>query len=124
MQNRSSIPEPRSSKEKRDFWLAHIDAWKTSSKSQSRYCNEHGLKLSSFGYWRTLHMPKKPTPLPFVKMTSVATGSSVASTQQHFIEIKLSNNIVAKIPLAIGMKEIICLIQGLGGFDADISTRY
>ncbi len=124
MQNISSIPEARSRKEKRDFWLAHVGAWKASSKSQSRYCNEHGLKLSTFGYWRTLHTPTKPTPLPFVKMTPVATGPSVASAQQHFIEIKLSNNIVANIPLAIGMKEIICLIQGLGGSDADVSTRY
>lgn len=62
MQNISSIPKARSRKEKRDFCLAHVGAWKVSSKSQSQYCNEHGLKLSTFGYWRTLDTQKKQHP--------------------------------------------------------------
>jgi hypothetical protein len=109
MQNISSIPEARSSKEKRDFWFSHVDAWKASSKSQSQYCDEHGLKLTTFGYWRSIRTAKKSTTPPFfVKMTPKVTASPAASAQER-IQIKLANNVVANIPLAIGMKEIIFL---------------
>lgn len=122
MQNISSIPKERSSKEKRDFWFSHVDAWKTSSKSQSQYCDEHGLKLTTFVYWRSLRTAKKSTTPPsFVKITPKVTALPVASAQER-IQIKLENNVVASIPLTIGMKEIIFLLQGLGGYDAKVSA--
>ena len=122
MQNISSISKERSSQEKRDFWLAHVDAWKSSSKSQSQYCDEHGLKLTTFGYWRSVRAANKSTiPPSFVKMTPKVTASLTASALER-IQIKLANNMVASIPLSIGMKEIIFLLQGLGGYDAKISA--
>jgi len=37
---------------KQAFWQQHIDAWCQSGQSQQRYCQIHGLALSTFGYWR------------------------------------------------------------------------
>jgi uncharacterized protein YceH (UPF0502 family) len=37
--------------ENRDFWLAHIEAWKQSGQRQLDYIEQHGLKRHAFGYW-------------------------------------------------------------------------
>ena len=37
---------------KREFWRQHIEDCGRSGLSQNRYCKEHGLALSTFGYWK------------------------------------------------------------------------
>ena len=39
--------------EKQAFWQQHMSQWESSSQSQSAYCATYGLKLGTFGYWRT-----------------------------------------------------------------------
>lgn len=39
--------------EKQTFWQQHMNQWESSGQSQSAYCTTHGLKLGTFGYWRT-----------------------------------------------------------------------
>lgn len=116
------ISDFKTHKEKRDFWFAHIDSWKSSSKSQRQYCNEYGLKLTTFGYWQKVHKSKKHEPIPFVKIKIKPNESRITSTKEHFIQVKLPNNIIAKIPLEMGIKEVVNLLQGLGGQHANIST--
>ena len=52
---------------KQTYWQTHLDAWRQSGLSQVGYCKQHGLSLSSFGYW--LHRRTSTTPsaaLPIV----------------------------------------------------------
>ena len=45
--------------DKQTYWQTHLDAWRQSGLSQVSYCKQHGLSLSSFGYW--LHRGIKST---------------------------------------------------------------
>lgn len=38
--------------DKREQWSAHLAQWRDSGLSQAACCHEHGVSLSSFGYWR------------------------------------------------------------------------
>ena len=38
--------------DKREQWRARVARWHDRSLSQAAYCREHGLSVSSFGYWR------------------------------------------------------------------------
>lgn len=38
-------------REKQNFWLTHIDAWKESGLSQAEYCRRHILKSYQLSYW-------------------------------------------------------------------------
>lgn len=38
--------------ERRQFWQGHIAGWENSGLKQVEYCRRHGLKWSSFHYWR------------------------------------------------------------------------
>jgi len=122
MNNIQSMPEFKTSQERHAFWFAHVDACEASSKSQSQYCNENGLKLSTFGYFRGLRTPKaKPASLPFVKMTPKPEIPTPSAAPQS-IQLRLLNGIVAHIPLSIGATQIVRLLQELGGSDAKISA--
>lgn len=35
----------------RELWLGHVRAWRESGLTQRAYCETHGLKLSTLGYW-------------------------------------------------------------------------
>jgi hypothetical protein len=36
-----------------EFWQQHLDAWQRSGLTQVAYCASHGLRIKSFGRWRT-----------------------------------------------------------------------
>ncbi len=47
------------------FWCAHVEAWRASGVSQSRYSREHGIRQSGLSYWiRRFKTPATPLPLP------------------------------------------------------------
>lgn len=41
------------SKGREAFWRAHHESWLNSGLTQKAYCEQEGLKRSSFGAWRT-----------------------------------------------------------------------
>lgn len=60
--------------QKQTFWHNHIAGWQHSGMSQAEYCQQHDLKLTSFGYWRTrLNRPQHTSKLIPVDFTSAAT---------------------------------------------------
>jgi hypothetical protein len=65
--------------EKRDFWAAHLTAWRNSGLSQTRYCEQQGLAIANFAYWR--QRLTDTTPVSTTGVTFVA--ASVPSTPTH-----------------------------------------
>lgn len=55
--------------EKARFWHDHFTAWQASSLSQSAYCEQHGLKLSNFTYWRSRHNRQQRKLVPITMPT-------------------------------------------------------
>ena len=47
---------------KRADWEAHINEWSKSDLTQKAFCQQKGLSLASFGYWRKRLLSKKPSP--------------------------------------------------------------
>ncbi len=48
---------------KEEFWRRHVEDSKLNPLPQKQYCQEHGLALSTFGYWkRRLGASKKDKP--------------------------------------------------------------
>ena len=62
--------------DKAQFWNDHVIAWQHSGLSQSAYCQQHGLKLSNFSYWRT-RSNKKPSKLLPLNPTSTMSHDRV-----------------------------------------------
>ena len=36
----------------KQFWEEHVNQWNKTSVSQTSYCQEHGLSIKRFGYWK------------------------------------------------------------------------
>lgn len=43
---------PRTFKEKRRFWLSHLEAWRDSGLSMAAYARQVGISSKSLGYWQ------------------------------------------------------------------------
>ena len=37
---------------RREHWRVHTEAWSQSGQTQAAYCEQHGLNLKTFAYWR------------------------------------------------------------------------
>lgn len=98
---------------KREYWLNQINQWKESNFSQSEFCKQAGIKLSTFIYWRGLLLKpeninnNKFVPVKVVK--NINANNSIAS-----IKIKLSTGHEVYLPIEIGINEISKLIHSLG----------
>ena len=64
-------------------WASHLIGWQQSGLTQRAYCEQQGLALKTFSYWRTqaltgkLELPTPITPaLTLIPVTSVSTKTS------------------------------------------------
>ena len=64
-----TLQEPQRSK--REHWQAHMEAWHQSGQTRAAYCEQHGLKLTTFTYWR--HRLK--TDSTSVRLIQLPTGA-------------------------------------------------
>ena len=55
-------------KEGIEFWRTHNIKWEKSAISQKRYCEEQGLVLTTFCYWRSLIIKKQDTKVNFIEI--------------------------------------------------------
>lgn len=98
---------------KRDYWQNQIKQWQQSNLSQSTFCQQSGIKLSSFVYWRGILLEpenkaiNKFVPIKIVKDLNV--NKPVKS-----IKIKLLTGHVIYLPVEIGINEIAKLIHTIG----------
>ena len=98
---------------KREYWKGQVKKWQESNLSQSDFCNQSGIKLSTFVYWRGLLLNSenknihKFAPVKIVKDEN--TNKAAAK-----IQIKLLTGHVIYLPVEIGLNEITKLIHLLG----------
>lgn len=52
---------PSTLKEKRRFWLSHLEAWRDSGLSMAGYARQAGISSKSLGYW---HGKTRPASAP------------------------------------------------------------
>ena len=51
-----------STTQRRRFWKGHVNGWRNSGQSRKHYCQEHGLKVSTFRYWCSRLPQLSPKP--------------------------------------------------------------
>lgn len=71
---------PSTLKEKRRFWLSHLEAWRDSGLSMAGYARQAGISSKSLGYWhgKTRHesAPAATTQRPRLLPVSVAATTA------------------------------------------------
>jgi len=48
----------------REFWRQHVEAWRTSGLTQTKYCKRHHLKTGTLGYWSSMLRQKATASEP------------------------------------------------------------
>lgn len=80
-------------------WAGHIAAWQSGYRSQVDYCQEQGISLSSFRYWRQklssarLSVDSSAGLLP-IQVSEQARNAGLES----LLEVQLPNGILLKLP--------------------------
>lgn len=79
---------------KRATWQKHIEAWQQSGLSQQSYCQENGIALATFGYWRRkLKRDHSEKPLFFPLVVSAGEPSaSEACSYKTSLRVVLGDN--------------------------------
>lgn len=98
--------------EKRATWQKHIEAWQLSGLSQQSYCQENGIALATFGYWRRkLKRDHSEKPLFFPLVVSAGDHStSEACSQRSSLRLLLCDN---RFAIEIGDSFSPALLQKL-----------
>ena len=66
------------------FWSEHIDAWRVTDLTQRAYCQQHGLPVHRFSYWkRKLTDTNEPISdvQGFVQLSPMAMSHSTLNLQ-------------------------------------------
>lgn len=59
------------STQRQQFWQDHFSSWQRSGLGQRAYCEQQGLKLATFSYWRK----RVPTLKPGSKLIALPVSS-------------------------------------------------
>jgi hypothetical protein len=106
--------EPENTKtSKREYWQDQIEKWQESNLSQSAFCKQSGVKLSTFMYWRSVLSPLENKKMPIFAPLKIIKNE-ITHEMDAKIEIKLITGHVVYLPTTIGIHEITKLIHSLG----------
>jgi hypothetical protein len=79
------------------IWQAHVEAWKASGLSQRRYCEERGVSLSTFQWWRRrLRKPeseRSTSPMVRVPVTAPAPGASELVVEMNRFRVRIRGTV-------------------------------
>lgn len=91
---------------KQTYWQTHLDAWRQSGLSQASYCKQHGVSLSSFGYW--LHRRAKSTS-PTAAVPILVAKPSI----ETHLEVRLPNGWSVRLPGSAESLHLLPLLRAL-----------
>jgi hypothetical protein len=97
---------------KREYWQGQIKAWQESELSQSAYCAQSGINLSTFLYWRSIVLGSENNTNKFSTFKIIKDEAVNKSLQS--VQIKLLSGHVVHLPIDMGLNEIANLIHLLG----------
>lgn len=106
---------------KAKVYFKHIEGWLQSGLSREAYCKKHGLKLSTFGYWRKKQVAsdqKSSQKNNFIQLNLKKPVETQAMVEQkqgcQTIEILLPNRIKLIGAGLEGSAQLLSLVQALG----------
>ncbi len=79
--------------EKQAGWRGHIETLESSGQSQSDYCEQQGLKLATFSYWRTRFLRERLAD----EIDATEPGAFIAVTPSPFSSVAGSSEVQASI---------------------------
>ena len=92
--------------DKQTYWQTHLDAWRQSGLSQAAYCKQHGLSLSSFGYW--LHRRAEP-----VRSTAALPILVAKPSLETHLEVRLPNGWSVRLAASAESLQVLPLLREL-----------
>lgn len=92
--------------DKQTYWQTHLDAWRQSGLSQAAYCKQHGLSLSSFGYW--LHRRVEP-----VRSTAALPILVAKPSLETHLEVRLPNGWSVRLAAGAESLQVLPLLREL-----------
>jgi hypothetical protein len=95
----------KETKKSRIEWLELAGAWEGSGQSQRLFCESHGLKVATFGYWRRQYLGEQSAPSGFVELAP-SSGPSQVKLRLGGLEVELSGD-------AVFVAEVIGNLAGL-----------
>lgn len=81
--------KPETQPNSKQFWESHVNHWNKTSISQASYCQEHGLSIKRFGYWKRklLGATKQTT-------TTKKEGGFIQVTPKHYPPTRMTSLVV------------------------------
>lgn len=75
---------------KHEKMYALIEEWKSSGICQEEFCREHGIKIGTFGYWRTKYLKQQEPATPsFIPVQPSEPDGAVEITYPNGVKIRL-----------------------------------
>ena len=89
----ASGSDPR---QKREYWQAHVEAWKDSNLSQANYCRKQGLKSHRLCYWINKNSTEPDHPLALVEIPMqkmpVRSGAALKLTIDNHYQVEIADH--------------------------------
>lgn len=90
--------------DKKEYMLAHVEAWRESGLTQRSYCHQAGIKPATFSYWVRKGKNQQEDLGGFVEI-----DRSMASLENNY-EITYPNGVVVRMGTN-NLKELSALIN-------------
>ena len=87
----------------------YYDAWKKSSLSQNKFCQENNVPISLFSKWVKKFEDKKTQPMAFVPVETPSITSSCGVN----MELKFSNGLQCRFTSIVNAALILEIIRGI-----------
>ena len=97
---------------RKEAWLDHVNSWKKSGLSISKYCKENGLKSSTFHYWIRKTGKKAPQHSEAGNFVKLEIPGTISTDRTESFSLKYGSYEIT-IPTAFNKKDMGKLLEVL-----------
>jgi hypothetical protein len=103
---------PPQGAQRRQYWKEHIERWCNSGMTQKDYCQDNGLKWSTFHYWKQ-RLQEKPSPLSIVQVSLAPVGGSNDVQDWHGLVLLIGDRYKVQVGDEFNAATLARLVQTL-----------
>ena len=112
-------PKKLSRSNKREFWQKQIECWQAGSLSQRNFCQQKGINMHQFSWWRSRGLKSTPKKAKVNNVTFVPAiikekSQSVLNIHNNIVLI-LPNQTKLILPHEMPGNDLLSLIKAIGG---------
>ena len=100
------------SKRRHGYWQAHVDACQKSGLTRASYCEQNGINLKTFAYWKH-RLKRRNSPVKFIQVGPTHGLSMQSQSRATALKLIIDSRFAVEIAEGFNPATLVKLVEAV-----------